>query len=82
MRYDTSKGTLQGADDPDHGALVIDDERAQMRALARAALGTAGAHSSIATKRPCHQWYQTAPVCSLTESMPVILPSLSVWSVK
>lgn len=37
--------------------------------------------SDISTKSPCQPWYQTVPSLALTESMPSIRPSRSVWSV-
>src|SRR6266545_5917138 len=38
-------------------------------------------HSAIRPKRPCHQWYQTAPAEAFTESMPTTFPSRSLCRV-
>lgn len=37
--------------------------------------------SSIPMKRPCHHWYQTAPVCPLTDSITLIQRFFNVWKV-
>ncbi len=71
--------------DGDERLLVVDDEhpsRGTVSAGGRPARCTLIAHSSIFTKRPCHQCSQTAPVSVLTESIPVIAPRRSVWKVR
>src|SRR5450755_59525 len=60
--------------------LVVDDQRTQtggpwpagQRWIVRSV------HADLAMNAPCHQCGQTAPVVALTETIPVILPPLSI----
>ena len=69
------------ADEPRERLFVLDDERARAGRPLPARLGPCHAHSLIETKRPCHQWYQGAPVTAFTDIIPAILPPRSRWSV-